>query len=442
MPRQVGIAQLWAKATSSRVNEDILPTVAASHVPSDPSHASSSLAGKENENGHGHGHGKRNEGARAEDVKDDGDNYELQNRNTRDDDGRCSDRENTSTGFHAAARTDERDDDARGEDVVVGDDDEGKEVNEMHCPRDDDRDETIGDIGFHTERRKVVASQKSRGVGDAEHAEEKGEDAPSTDEEAAMDAGAEYEREREERIARNRAIMRDLGIQSMVSKGVGGASHGAGNGGGGKRGAASDAHRRRAKAARAASGTAAAAASVPTRRSTRSTRHVGSFAEAHPPPPTVCPYDMDSEALIATRRRGAAARAASGAHRTPATTTSAAYADTAVDGGDDAREHMGKQSEETFNDSSVLRYTCGGGGGGRGEGLGGGGGVYVQTVRGGGGESDACEDNEEKTKSAGFARLVASFAASVVVAALATAFATIVLLIASPAFAGGKTTYE
>ena len=120
--------------------------------------------------------------------------------------------------------------------------------------------------------------------------------------------GAEYEREREARIARNREIMRSLGIAS-------GAALGDPRGAAGRSSAAAAARRRRETRRRAES----EAIHAPVRRSTRSTRHVGSLAG-----------DVDVDA--------AAAAAAAAAEEE-------------------------EEEEVPFDDSSVLRYVCGGAGG-------------------------------------------------------------------------------
>ena len=141
--------------------------------------------------------------------------------------------------------------------------------------------------------------------------------APKPPPEPAATTGADYERERDERVARNRAIMRELGINNLASTmGLleGGSKR--------KRTGARD------KPRRSAAAQGPAHTSAPTRRSTRSTRHTGSFFD-----------DVDADALRATigERAGAARVVASSAPETH----------------EDAREE-----DETFDDSGVLRYVA------------------------------------------------------------------------------------
>jgi hypothetical protein len=166
---------------------------------------------------------------------------------------------------------------------------------------------------------------------DDEEGAEEGRQSKEGRETAITDAGAKYERERAERIARNRAVMKSLGIDSSkLSRGEGG---GKGEGGGrnghtareggdeqpGQREA-----RRRAKAARA-SAAAAATAAAP-RRSSRASRHIGGFTDR-----------ISKDAFVV-----------SGLPANPSGPSAAATE--AADSG-------------TFDDSSVLRYACGGAGG-------------------------------------------------------------------------------
>ena len=102
--------------------------------------------------------------------------------------------------------------------------------------------------------------------------------APKPPPEPAATTGADYERERDERVARNRAIMRELGINNLASTmGLleGGSKR--------KRTGARD------KPRRSAAAQGPAHTSAPTRRSTRSTRHTGSFFD-----------DVDADALRTT----------------------------------------------------------------------------------------------------------------------------------------------
>ena len=153
----------------------------------------------------------------------------------------------------------------------------------------------------------------------------------ASDDDDGEDAGAAYERERDARIARNREIMRELGIDAAVARGVGGAGRG-------RRGRRDDDDddddddarrrsreaRRRAKAARAA-----AAATAPTRRSSRATRHLGSFVD-----------DVHADAI-----RAAGARPPS----IPPPRAAPAPA---------SPPRSRSPSPETFDDSSVFRYSA------------------------------------------------------------------------------------
>lgn len=102
--------------------------------------------------------------------------------------------------------------------------------------------------------------------------------APKPPPEPAATTGADYERERDERVARNRAIMRELGINNLAS------TMGLLEGGSKRKRTGARDKPRRSAAARGPAHT-----SAPTRRSTRSTRHTGSFFD-----------DVDADALRAT----------------------------------------------------------------------------------------------------------------------------------------------
>ena len=127
--------------------------------------------------------------------------------------------------------------------------------------------------------------------------------------------GTDYERERDERVARNRAIMRELGINNLAS------TMGLELEGGSKRKRTGA----RDKPGRSAAARGPAPTSAPTRRSTRSTRHTGSFFD-----------DVDADALRTTFGETRAVT-----HRDAAT----------------PREHA-REEDETFDDSGVLRYVA------------------------------------------------------------------------------------
>ena len=132
--------------------------------------------------------------------------------------------------------------------------------------------------------------------------------------------GTDYERERDERVARNRAIMRELGINNLAS------TMGLLEGGSKRKRTGARDNPRRSAAARGPART-----SAPTRRSTRSTRHTGSFFD-----------DVDADALRATFGDARAVTHRPVTHRDAATTQ------------EDART----EEDETFDDSGVLRYVA------------------------------------------------------------------------------------
>ena len=145
--------------------------------------------------------------------------------------------------------------------------------------------------------------------------------APKPPPEPAATTGADYERERDERVARNRAIMRELGINNLAS------TMGLELEGGSKRKRTGA----RDKPGRSAAARGPAPTSAPTRRSTRSTRHTGSFFD-----------DVDADALRATFGDARAVTHRPVTHRDAATTQ------------EDART----EEDETFDDSGVLRYVA------------------------------------------------------------------------------------
>ena len=141
--------------------------------------------------------------------------------------------------------------------------------------------------------------------------------APEPPPEPAPTTGADYERERDERVARNRAYCeRARNKQSRLHDGPPRR----------RLQAQENGRVRQTQAERGARGPAPT--SAPTRRSTRSTRHTGSFFD-----------DVDADALRATigERAGAARVVASSEFETH----------------EDAREE-----DETFDDSGVLRYVA------------------------------------------------------------------------------------
>ena len=139
--------------------------------------------------------------------------------------------------------------------------------------------------------------------------------------------GADYERERDARVARNRAIMQELGINNLAASIT----------------VPSRAEPKRKRRTTDASNTAvrrgSAPTSAPTRRSTRSTRHTGPFVD-----------EVNADALRASGLQPRGAQV--GAHPRTAvpshTTTNGNHEDDEED----------PEEKETFDDSGVLRYTA------------------------------------------------------------------------------------
>ena len=139
--------------------------------------------------------------------------------------------------------------------------------------------------------------------------------------------GADYERERDARVARNRAIMQELGINNLAASIT----------------VPSRAEPKRKRRTTDASNTTvrrgSAPTSAPTRLSTRSTRHTGPFVD-----------EVNADALRASGLQPRGAQV--GAHPRTAvpshTTTKGNHEDDEED----------PEEKETFDDSGVLRYTA------------------------------------------------------------------------------------